>query len=88
MIRREKVWFQPQLQTGDAKVGAVIRQTIDGCHGRPGIGINAYKQPVAVIIATASGCRVISLRQDAHQFLDDERIRREINTFASGVITP
>lgn len=88
MIWREKFWFQPQLQTGEARVGTVIRQTVHGSQGRPGIGFNASKQPVAVIIATPSGCRVISLQEGAHQFLDDERIRREINTFASEVTAP
>lgn len=86
MTGKEKIWLQPQLQTGGAKIATLIRQTVHGSHGRPGLAIYASKQPVAVIIATHSACRIFSLREDGRQFIDDEAIRREITTFASEAI--
>lgn len=84
----EKIWLQPQSQTGDTKIAILVRQTIHAGHGRPGLAFMAKKQPVAVIIATNSTCKIINLHEGAHLLIDDERVRREINAFASGQTEP
>lgn len=84
MTFEDKISVQPQLQNDGAKIATLVRQTIHGAHGRPGLGFMASKQPIAVIIATTSACQIISLHESAPQLIDDEKIRREINAFASG----
>ncbi len=64
---------QPWMQFGDFRISAIARQRILYTHGRTGAGIIGEKQPVAIIIVTATGSEILDL--DGSKFPAEKAIQ-------------